>query len=328
MAFDHYIPASYLGRFSTDTNPVRRKRRLWAVDKREKLLTQTTAREICGEQNFYALSPKNEDPRFVDSEWSGYENRLNPALDNLIAGKLDARDWLKTLVVFAAALLVRGRDFEARFDERFEGIDLPKYLNRDNTNVARLMELQRLFASVIGARWLLLETSGNNAQITNDLGYTPFMNPQLGESGIAIPVSHKHILLVIACRKRTIAHVENGAWVPNIERNALEDDAHAMFLDSIAGCAQRYVIGPDETAMRKYLKAEATPPPIPEPSMLGFLNSEMARYYEMMYFDCLTRFSSPPTGPNTQVFVDYDKNMAGANPESPLKSAQTPPEPS
>ena len=309
---------------------MRRKRRLWAVDKCENLLSLTTAGELCGLHNFYTLSAKNQDPRLVDSEWSGYENKLNPALDDMIAGKLDALAWLQTLVVFAAALLVRGSDFETRFDERFKdmGVKSAKFLTRDNTNMARLMELQRLFASVIGARWLLLETSGNNVQITNDLGYTPFMNPRLGESGIAIPVSHKHILLVIACRKRTIAHAVNGTWVPNIERNILEDDAHAMFLDSIASCAQRYVIGPDETAMRKYLRAETTPPPIPEPSMLGFLNSEMARNYEMMYFNCLTKFSSPPTGPNTQVIVDYDKNMPGADPESPQNSTQPPPEPS
>jgi Protein of unknown function (DUF4238) len=326
MAFDHYIPASYLGRFSNDTDPVRRKRRLWAVDKRENLLNLTTAGELCGLHNFYKLSAKNEDPRLVDSQWSGYENKLNPALDDMISGKLDALSWLQTLVVFVAALLVRGGDFETRFNERFEGIGLNEagLMTRDNTNVARLMELQRLFASVIGARWLLLEASGNNAQITNDLGYTPFMNPQNGESGIAIPVSRKHILLLIACRKRVIAHAVDGTWVPNIERNTLEDEAHAMFLYSIASCAQRYVIGADETAMRKYLKAEATPPPIPEPSMLGFLNSEMAREYEMIYFNCLTRFSSAPTGSDTQVFVDYDKNMRGANREAHQNNVQPP----
>jgi hypothetical protein len=329
MPFDHYIPAGYLGRFSNDTNPVRRNRRLWAVDKRENRLFQATAAELCGLHNFYTLSPKNEDPRFVDSVWAGYENRLNPALDQMIVGRLDAMEWLKTLVVFAAALLVRGGDFNSRFNDRFSalGPGLEDRLTSDNTNLVRLMELQRLFASMIGARWLLLKTSGKYTQITNDLGYTPFLKADRQESGIAIPVSHQHILLIIACRRRVIARGQNGKWVPEIERSTLTDEAHAAFRENIAACAQRYVIGPDEASMRRYLKAESTAPPIPEPQMLGFLNGAMARHYEMIYFHLVTYFSSPPQGRNAQAYVDYDKNMPKEANEPAAVEPQLPTEP-
>lgn len=311
MAFDHYIPASYLGRFSQDTEPVRRRRRLWAVDKRDGRLYQATAGELCGLHNFYSLSLANQDPRFVDSQWSGYENNLNAALDQMIAGDIDALEWLKTLVVFVAALLVRGGDFDDRFTERFTefGPGIERWTTRDNTNMMRLMELQRLFASVIGARWLLLEASGAHLQITNDLGYTPFMNPQRKESGIAIPVGFRHILLIIACRRRVIAHARDGSWYADVERGNLDDDAHAGFLNNIAACAQRYVIGADEATMQKYVKTESSSPPIPEPAMLGFLDSEMARHYEMIYFHLVSKFSSPPDKPHTQAYVDYDKKM-------------------
>jgi len=309
MAFDHYLPASYLGAFSRDTDPVRRKRQLWAVDKREGRLFQAPASNLCGAQNFYNLSRhSDQDPRFVDGSWSGYENNLNQAIDQMISGELEALQWLKTLVVFAAALLVRGEDFNSRFAERL-GPDLTASRGRDNTNMMRLMELQRLFASMIGARWLLLETSGKVAQITNDLGYTPFLNPKLRESGIAVPVGPKHILLIIATLKRVIAQVRNGSWIPNIEHGRLEDDAHHAFLMNIAACAQRFVIGPDEATMRPYLTSEPNPPPVPEPAMLGFLNGPMARRYEMIYFQILTKLASPPGESDTNLYVDYVKNM-------------------
>lgn len=149
----------------------------------------------------------------------------------MISGKLDALQWLNTLVFFGAALLVRGGDFDSRFSARLQplGSGLAPWTGRDNTNMVRLMELQRLFASVMWARWLLLASSGKHAQITNDLGYAPCLNPQRKESGIAIPVSQRHILLIIANRKRIIARTHKGSWMPNIERSTLEDDPHGAF---------------------------------------------------------------------------------------------------
>jgi hypothetical protein len=116
-------------------------------------------------------------------------------------------------------------------------------------------------------------------------------------------------LLIIACRRRIVARGRNGKWVPEIERGTLGDQAHAAFRDNIAACAQRYVIGPDEATMRRYVRTEAAAPPIPEPQFLGFLDSPTARRYEMIYFHLLTYFSSPPKERNSQAYVDYDKQM-------------------
>jgi len=311
MAFDHYLPASYIGSFSRDANPTRRKRRLWAVDKREGRLFETTASELCGAHNFYGLSLSNDDPRFVDSQWSSYESDLNAALERMVAGTIDAVQWLKTLVVFVAALLVRGEDFETRFTERLG--ELAASRGRDNTNMMRLMELQRLFASVIGARWLLLETPGTAAQITNDLGYTPFLNPAHKESGIAIPLNPRHILLIITTLKRVIARAKDGGWEPNIERGVLDQNAHGSFLKNIAASAQRYVMGPDEESLRQYVTVEASPPAVAEPALLGFFSGAMARHYEMIYFHLSNKFSSPPANPNEYAYVDYAKNMPGGS---------------
>ena len=309
MPFDHYIPASYLGRFSSDEDRPRRRRRLWVADRQQAKVYWQAATKICGARDFYSVS-SGPDPRLIDTMWT-YERDLNQALDSLIAGKLDVSQWLNTLVRFVAALLVRGPDFDIRFNGRFDwfGGALDDRLTKSNTHYARLFEWQRLLASIIGARWLLIETSGQFTQVTNDLGYTPFVNPRLKEYGIAIPVGKQHILLIIACKKRVIATVNNGSWVPVIERGVLDDPEHAKFLDSIALCAQRYVLGPNELQMRKYLNPQATPPLIPEPDMLGFMSGPMARHYEMLYFHCVTQFAIPPSNPDAYVYVDFEKNM-------------------
>lgn len=67
--------------------------------------------------------------------------------------------------------------------------------------------------------------------------------------------------------------------------------------------------------MRNYVKVETNPPPVPEPVQLGFLKSGMARHYEMIYFHCLTKLSSPPTNSSGFVHVDYDKNMPDSDEE-------------
>jgi hypothetical protein len=97
--------------------------------------------------------------------------------------------------------------------------------------------------------------------------------------------------------------------VPCIEHGSLDDEAHRAFLQNIAACAQRYVMGPDEATLQPYLTKEASAPPVPEPSMLGFFGGEMAREFEMVYFNTVTALSSPPANANSKVGVDYLKNL-------------------
>lgn len=129
MPFDHYIPASYLGRFSSEEDRPRRRRRLWIADQQQGRVLWQAAETICGARDFYSVS-SSLDPRLIDKMWTSYEPDLNRALDRLITGQLDAAQWLKTLVRFVAALLVRGPDFDVRFNARFDwfGGALGRYL--------------------------------------------------------------------------------------------------------------------------------------------------------------------------------------------------------
>jgi hypothetical protein len=162
MAFQHYMPASFLARFSseTETEP-KRKRALWVLNKRTKNLFCANAGSICGVNDMFAVGQPH-DPNLVDQMWSGYEPRLYDALDALIARRLDALEWLRTLVPFVSALFVRGMDFDNRFNSRLESFapGLAEKLSPDNINFARLMEWQRLRPAMISASWDVLEMRG------------------------------------------------------------------------------------------------------------------------------------------------------------------------
>ena len=97
----------------------------------------------------------------MDSVWGGYESRFAVALDGLISGSLDAAIWLRVLVPFVAGVLVRGPDFNHRFTRRTQGFQFTP--DKDNINSVRLLELQRLLAPVLAARWQVFKTNGSES---------------------------------------------------------------------------------------------------------------------------------------------------------------------
>lgn len=102
------------------------------------------------------------------------------------------------MVPFVACMLVRGPDFNERFDLRLSHLrgKLTKVQYKDNLNHARLMELQRLLGSVTTARWKIYSTKSTEKLITNDLGYSPYINPITSDLGMGIPLDSKTILTI------------------------------------------------------------------------------------------------------------------------------------
>jgi hypothetical protein len=314
MPLDHYLSATYLASFSFDSNPVRRERRLWAADRCTGRLFQTPASKLCAARDFYtARGNLGWDSRSVDRALAGHERRLSNAIDGLIDGTIDANVWL-TLVLFVASLMVRSSDFERRFVARPGIREVYRRFphaygrdGRDNTNFARVLEQQRLFPSVISARWVLLETSGNVVLITNDIGYTPFFDQERNETGIAIPVGPMHILMIAPTMKRVIVQAKEGRWRPCIERGTLLDSDSRLFSDCIADAAQRFVIGPSEESVRRYAVAQKVRPLMPEPAMLGFFSGPLARDHEMIFLHLCSALAKPPDGSVAGLSVDFEK---------------------
>jgi hypothetical protein len=167
------------------------------------------------------------------------------------------------------------------------------------------MEWQRLKTPILSAKWHVLETTGKHLQITNDLGYAPLMHKNTRECGYAIPIGPRHILTLTAALKRKIAVVKGGCWWPAIEYFRLSDEQHLQLLETIADCAWRFVIGPDEATMKKYLKPYGPPPAVVEPAQLGFFQSAKARRYETTYFEVLTKLAADPRSRLSSIWVDF-----------------------
>jgi hypothetical protein len=265
MARDHYIPASVLGRFSADLGGRARERTL--VVGRDGKVFEAKARDIGLVNRLYDVnSPRvtlpsgTEDPGSIDGMITGYEPDLPAALDLLDSGSpVPLRPWLRVLVPFVAAMFVRGRDFAVRFEGRplvkASGVSGP-----DNTNTARLIELQHLLAPVTCARWVVLHQAGQESFIINDLGLMPTRDLGLRQDGFAIPIGRRSVLGIFPQRTRTVALYDDG-WQSIIEHQYLDTPEVAVFNRALAECATEWIAGAERDVIQRSLEHLADEPP-------------------------------------------------------------------
>lgn len=308
MPYQHFLPATFLACFSTDTTPERRQRMLTVGDTTVGRTFTAPASKVCGVNNLYTLTEEIFNQNIVDNAWTFYEKGLAPALEQLINQTLTCKIWANTLVPFVTGLLIRGPDFNERFEKRLANIGVAEFSSSDNTNMARLFENQRLSSSVLGAKWIILKARGNEPLITNDLGYAPFLNPLTQDFGIAIPISLDHILIIAPKLKRRIAIGIGGTWWPIIEYMDLPINNHVGLNQTIAGFSRRFIFGPDNDVINSHLFFEKKVPRIPEPIELGFMGGDLAIAHEMTWFRLISAISNPPSHDGDVIFVDYIKN--------------------
>jgi len=326
MPRDHHLPAAYIGRFSKDPHRPVRTRTVWIADKRSNRIFATQASRICAVNDLYTtpggalLRAEGEpvsydDTRVVDRAWVHYEASLYEAIDDLVAGTLDAQRWASVLVEFVAALLVRGPDFDERLRRRFTASPGSRFLSilaerPDNTNLVRLMELQRLRPSLISAMWTVLATTGKLPQFTNDLGFVAYQDTNSASRGIVVPLDTYHALTIRPTSQRhVVATAINGTWRPRIAYARVDEAQQRLLLSCVARSAQRFVIGPSEASMRGYWVQEHRSPPVPEPGLLGFLPPAMSRHYELLFARLATELSRAPRANGEELYVDLQRNM-------------------
>lgn len=303
MSLHHYLPASFLARFSADskTEPAR-DRFLIVGDKKTKRWFKARTSKVGCIRNLYTLVDNSTDPDRIDRTWAEYERKLPASIENLIQGNIDAETWARVLVPFVACMLVRGPDFTERFDLRFPSIRperLSKILSNDNANGARLMELQRLLGFVATAKWFVLSTPGKEKLITNDLGYSPFVNPISGDIGMAIPLDHNIILAIIpSIEDHPILREEANKWVPTINYSDLLGLSQADHYDvnnALAQTATRFIFGSDEKIIQEYLHGTAPSKVAPEPTDFGFPGGKFARAHEFTWHRLIGAINKPPS---------------------------------
>ena len=121
-AKQHYLPASFIGRFSNEKKGSLRERTVWVLEKGTSRSVERKAEDIGYLFNFYLLNGTQAIPdSSIDDIWGAYEKKLNSALTALSDFRqksIDANTWLRVLVPFVAGLFVRGPEFVDRFNER------------------------------------------------------------------------------------------------------------------------------------------------------------------------------------------------------------------
>lgn len=292
MPLHHYLPATYLASFSKDCTLPRRERLIAVGDKRSERVFSASAANVGAIQNFYTLVDQPRDPQLVEKVWVDYETNLANAVEQLINRHLDARTWAGVLVPFVAGLLVRGPDFNERFEARIE--PWRELAGPDNTNQARLLEIQRLLGPVVAAKWIVMTARGGGSLITNDVGFAAFASPRR-EVGLAVPLGHKHVLGIIPRRRGSVVVARDGKWWPLIEYVKLRPDNHRQLNVTLAKGARRFIFGADEPTVADYLSCvDDAPARVPEPYELGFIYGPLAMVHEFTWHRLVGVLAKPP----------------------------------
>jgi hypothetical protein len=255
MARDHYLPASVIGRFSTENVTSARQRRVYVLRKGHKIPFQTKAENIGYVNDLYRVSKLtvwDSTGTSVDPLLHGYEPTLPAALDLLEqAASIDLVAWLRTLVPYVAGIFVRGQDFIPRFMGRPSVAVAGEFNTAENANNARIIEFERMLAPVCCARWVVLHKNSGESFVLNDLGATGTFDKVTGESGWAIPIGKDSVLGIFPKEKRSLAYYQGGEWRAVIEHRPLNGTEAKTFNDSTAHLATSFVIGSDQAELER-----------------------------------------------------------------------------
>jgi tetratricopeptide (TPR) repeat protein len=246
--YQHYLPASYLGRFSADTKKVARSRPLWVRSLTAPRSHIAAASKVGGAVGLYDVDGDSLGPeKTLDTAW-GYESYVPRALDALERRDHppDARDWLLGAVVFVAGLFARGPEFQEEFAERLPaGLrqESPRLSSPDHATGARLIDLQVLLAPVLAARWAVVHFRDDEDLVVSDRGYTLRMTPVRGSLRYAIPVSRQAALVLTPRDRGTPLRWSGSSWVVEIEHFDADPGDAAALNQATGAFARQAVFG-------------------------------------------------------------------------------------
>ena len=297
MSLQHYIPAGFLGRFSTDAAIKPSRDRLLAtidLSKAEPAF-QAKASSVGGINNLYKINDYHNDPQRLDRSWNSYESGLNTAINDLIAGTLDAVAWSRILVPFVTGLLVRGPEFDVRYTVRPIVAAISKVVDDPNqVNMARIFEMQRLLGPILAGEWFIAKSSGKTPLITSDVGFIPFAYQPLNKSGVAIPLDQRHILVVVARTKGKVLVKHDGIWCPIVCPVDLVDADIDGINVSVAKCARRFLYGGGAADIEKYRSSfQPSDLAVMEPALMGFSSGLNGRNHEFTWHRLISFLYQP-----------------------------------
>ncbi|MDQ0242005.1 DUF4238 domain-containing protein [Arthrobacter bambusae] len=262
MERDHFIPATYMAGLSHVSEGARRDRKLWAMRRDGREPYPTRAAAIGYIKGFYSLRSDDPNSRIVDDIWKRYEESLHFAIDELAdASKpLSANTWLRTLVPFVASLFVRGRDFADRYKHRVNPA-LHQFLNKEQINRARLLDLQRLLAPVTAARWVVLHHRDSARPfIGNELGLAGCVDIHTHERGWVLPLRQDIALMIYPKVRRRVIAAHGREWITLVEHHTYIPEQAEKMNQTIAQAAQEFIYGPTREALLRRKENFNIPP--------------------------------------------------------------------
>jgi hypothetical protein len=258
-------------------------------------------------RNLYTLKEQPQNSKLVDDIWAEYESKLAESIDKLINASISALEWARVLVPFVTCLLVRGPDFDERMLQRLQSLGFENDFlegRLDNTNISRILEIQRLLAPIMVAEWKVIFFEEGEPLLTNDSGFMP------AGPGIYVPLGMNHALHIIPKSSRLISAFRDSDWLPIISFGHVDRTQRETFNQAVCHNARRFVFGPNCDLVRKYLYPphETALPPL-EPVHLGFITGNHAIVHEFMwhrFVSALTKGIAEKMEP-----IDFDWHFEG-----------------
>jgi hypothetical protein len=246
--YQHYLPASYLGRFSADTKKAARSRPLWVRSLAAPRPHIAAASKVGGEVGLYDVNDDSLGPeKTLDTAW-GYESYVPRALDALERRDQppDARGWLLGAVMFVAGLFARGPEFQGEFAQRLPA-DVrevsPRIGSPDQATGARLIDLQVLLAPILAAHWAVVHFPDDEDLVVSDRGYTLTTTPRGASPSYAIPISRRAALVLTPQDRETPLRWSGSSWVLDIEHSDGELGDAAALNQATGSFARQAVFG-------------------------------------------------------------------------------------
>lgn len=293
-----------MGGFSAQTAGKRRRRVVWTVRREDRRLRQDIPNNIGAVDNLYTLDAGQAwGPAAVDDTWGFHERRLPAAIAALInpAQPLDALTWLTVLVPFVASRFVRHPEFHSRMTERFAaaGFVGEHAPTTTNSNINRLMELQRLQSQVAASHWGVFHAGGTGPRfISNDLGLSLAGTSIPGtRNAWLVPLDSENVL-VISPRKRAIVmwHAPIGWKVPVERRTASPYDIRHINFNT-AKTAHSFLIASKKDDLEAV--CNSWPDPFPDGSWMedGWLSTSAEKRANEHAVRALLLIASAPYSP-------------------------------
>lgn len=297
----HFLAAGFLGGFSLETTVPARERTLWARRRGYPGGFATNAESVGWRYDMFTGNPGvfgagADDPYVVDRHMGMTDARINAAIGEMDSGTLSAHTWVATFVPFVTSLFVRGADFAGRYEARLQSLlgvhPRELGLGSDNTNGARLIEMQRLFAPVLHAEWTVLRNASSIPLLQNDLGYVLTYHGQTRRRGYTVPL---RVDLAVGVMQGPVGVQvvggPNGPALRGLMEARLDDNAVRSLNAATAALCQTEVYGATQALVEENELAPAPPSLLDPAASLLIQPGFKLRDHEMEWLRLLTAVS-------------------------------------